>query len=174
VSALALARPFPRTLLVALGSALAGGLAMIAFTALLRADHGSTAGPVYKAKDFSITVPHGWTTHGGATTVLRTGDGSATVVVRRTGRLHGSLRTIARDLTTRLGATVPGFRLVGARVGHVRAGAAFVYTFVRSGAAQSLTVTNVRGATYRIDTVVRAGSPGAARQAGAVVGSFGP
>ncbi|MEA2431966.1 MAG: hypothetical protein QOI19_2439 [Thermoleophilaceae bacterium] len=174
MSAHALARPFPRTLLVALASALAGGLAILALTGLVRLGDGSAPSPVYKTKDFSITVPRGWTTHGGATTVLRKGDGRATVVVRRTGKLHGSLRTIARDLTARLSARVPGFRLVGARVGHVRAGAAFVYTFVRSGAAQSLTIANVRGATYRIDTVVRAGSPDAAREAGAAVGSFGP
>jgi hypothetical protein len=104
--------------------------------------------------------------------VLRSADGRATVIVRRTGELHGSLRTVARDLTARLASRLPGFRLVSARVAHVRAGAAFVYTFARPGAAQSLTVTKIRGAWYRIDTVVRAGSP-AATQAAAAVASFG-
>jgi hypothetical protein len=69
---------------------------------------------------------------------------------------------------------VPGFRLIGARVARVRAGAAFVYTFARPGAAQSLTVAKVRGVTYRIDTVVSAGSPKAAGDAAAAVSSFGP
>jgi hypothetical protein len=63
---------------------------------------------------------------------------------------------------------------VGARVGRIRAGAAFLYTFVHGGAAQSLTVANVHGVTYRIDTVVPAGAAAAAREAGASVGSFGP
>jgi hypothetical protein len=94
--------------------------------------------------------------------------------VRRSGALHGSLRTIARDLTGRLATRLHGFQLLGARVGRIRAGAAFVYTFARAGAAQSLTVTKVAGATYRIDTVVRPGSPGAAREAAAAVSSFGP
>jgi hypothetical protein len=172
VTSLALGRPFPRTLLVALGSALAGGLAILALIALVRIDDPArTQSPVYKTADFSIAVPRGWKAAGG---VLRSADGHATVIVRRTGNLRGNLRTIARDLTIRLSARVTGFRLLGARVGHVRAGAAFVYTFVRRGAAQTLTVTSVRGATYRIDTVVGAGSPDAAREAGTAVGSFGP
>jgi hypothetical protein len=172
VSAHALARSFPRTLLVALGSALAGGLAILALIALLPAGQSAAHNPVYQTPEFSISVPQGWKVVGDG--VLGRDDRSAAVIVRRTGKLHGGLRTIARDLTARLSARVPGFRLVGARVGHERAGAAFVYTFVRTGGVQSLTVANVRGATYRIDTVVRAGSPGAAREAGAAVGSFGP
>ena len=165
----ALARPFPRTLLVALGSALAGGLAALALIALVH------TGPASGDATFSISVPHGWKlTRGPAAAVLRSADGSATVIVRRTGELHGSLRTIAHDLTARLASRLPGFRLVGARVGRVRAGAAFVYTFARRGAAQSLTVAKLRGATYRIDTVVRAASPAAAGQAAAAVASFGP
>lgn len=165
----ALARPLPGSVLVALGSALAGGLAALALIALVH------VGPAPKHAEFSITVPHGWkVTRGPAAAVLRSGDGRATVIVRRTGDLRGSLRTVARDLTVRLAARVPGFRLVGARVGRVRAGAAFVYTFARPGAAQSLTVAKLGGATYRIDTVVRAGSPNVAGEAAAAVSSFGP
>jgi predicted Zn-dependent protease len=164
----ALARPLPRSLLVAAGSALAGGLAALALLALVH------TGPAREDASFSITVPHGWKlSRGPAAAVLRRGDGRATVIVRRTGELHGSLRTVARDLTARLASRLPGFRLVGARVGRVRAGAAFVYTFARRGAAQSLTVVKLGGATYRIDTVVRAGSPAAATQAAAAVASFG-
>jgi hypothetical protein len=165
----ALARPLPRSLLVALGSALAGGLAALALIALVQ------IGPAHDDATFSIAVPHGWKlTRGPAAAVLRSTDGRATVIVRRTGELRGSLRTIATDLTARLRSRLPGFRLVGARVSRVRAGAAFVYTFARRGAAQSLTVAKLGGATYRIDTVVRAGSPTAASEAAAAVTSFGP
>jgi hypothetical protein len=96
--------------------------------------------------------------------------------VRRTGPVQGDLRVVARDLTSELRRQIPGFRLVGARLGRVRAGGAFVYTFVRgtSGAAQSLALTKVGGVTYRIDTIVPGGAPDAARQAGAIVASFGP
>ena len=164
-----LTRPFPRGLLVALGAALAGGLFMLAPIGLVRLD--SAQGH----PDFSIAVPHGWkATRGAHAAVLRSADGRATVIVRRSGELHGSLRTVARDLTTRLAARVPGFRMIGARVARVRAGAAFVYTFARPGAAQSLTVTKIGGATYRIDTVVHPGSSQTAREAAAAVSSFGP
>ena len=164
-----LARPFPRSVLVALGAALAGGLVALALIGLVRLD--GAAGHA----DFSISVPHGWkATRTSGAAILRSGDGRATVIVRRSGELHGSLRTVARGITARLANRLPGFRLLGARLGRVRAGAAFVYTFARPGAAQSLTVTKVAGATYRIDTVVRPGSPGAAREAAAAVSSFGP
>jgi hypothetical protein len=133
---------------------------------------------------FSITAPRGWTAlHGDALTrvpgapaaVLRRADGQGVVIVRRIPALSGDLRDVARELTAELRRQVPGFRLVSARLGRVRAGGAFLYTFVRgSGAAQSLTVTKVGGVTYRIDTVVPAGAPDAAREAGAAVGSFGP
>lgn len=166
MTAHALARPLP---FVALGSALAAGLAALALITLVPLGAGD------RAADFSIRVPQGWKlTRGPAAAVLRSADGSATVIVRRTGELRGSLRTIASDLTTRLASRMPGFKLVGARVSRVRAGAAFVYTFARPRTAQSLTVTKVGGATYRIDTVVRAGSPTAAAQAAAAVSSFGP
>ena len=165
----AFARPLPRSLIVALGSALAGGLAALALIALVQ------TGPAHGGATFSMTVPHGWKlTRGPAGAVLRSADGRATVIVRRTGELRGSLRAVAHDLTARLATRVPGFRLVGARVGRVRGGAAFVYTFASRGAAQSLTVAKLYGATYRIDTVVQAGSPAAAEQAAAAVASFGP
>ena len=154
----ALARPFPRSVLVAIGAALAGGLVALAFMGLMR------LGGAAAHTDFSISVPHGWkATRTARAAILRSGDGNATVIVRRSGELHGGLRTIARDLTARLSTRLTGFRLLGARVGRVRAGAAFVYTFARRGAAQSLTVTKVAGATYRIDAVVRPGSPGSWR-----------
>jgi hypothetical protein len=96
------------------------------------------------------------------------------VIVRRTGALRGDLRAVARGLTAQLDARVPGFRPVSARLGSVRAGGAFLYTFVRGSSAQSLAVTRVGGATYRIDSIVPAGSADAARQAGAIAASFGP
>jgi hypothetical protein len=165
----ALARPFPRSLFVALGAALAGGLIALALIGMVRFDGAQSH------TDFSISVPRGWkATRTAHAAILRSADGKATVIVQRSGALRGSLRTVARDLTARLAIRVPGFRLLGARVGRVRAGAAFVYTFARQGAAQSLTVTKVAGATYRIDAVVRPGSPGAAREAAAAVSSFGP
>jgi hypothetical protein len=180
-----------RTGAVAVVSALAGALAVLAVLTVVGLMSGSGSGSgaaapgVYTAAGhaFTIGVPAGWSALHGAelarvpgspAAVLRRADGRGVVIVRRTGAVTGDLRWIARRLTAQLGRRLPGFRLVGARIGRVRAGDAFLYTFVRRGVAQSLAVTTVRGATYRIDTVVPAGSPDAARQAGAAVSSFGP
>ncbi len=105
--------------------------------------------------------------------MLRRADGRGVVIVRRTGALSGDLRAVARGLTRGSRRRVPGFRLVSARLGSVRAGGAFLYTFVR-GRAPEPGGHKVGGATYRIDSVVPAGSADAARQAGAIAASFGP
>lgn len=179
-----------RTALVALGSALAGGLAILALIGLVNLAGGSGDSPpahTYTAPGhaFSIAVPSGWRTlsgaelarvQGGAAAVLRRSDGRGVVVVRRTAAVRGDLRAVAVALTADLRSRFAGFRLVSARLVRVRAGGAFLYTFVRgaSGTAQSLAITRVRGITYRIDSVVRGDSPDAARDAGAIVASFGP
>jgi hypothetical protein len=190
-----LAAPLRRTGVVAAASALAGAIAVLAMVGAVHlanggsqpsADQRSGSERLYTAPghDFSIAVPSGWSAlrgdalahlPGTPAALLRSGDGRGTVIVRRIPSVAGDLRTVARELTAQLKRRVPGFRLVSARIGRVRAGGAFLYTFVRgSRAAQTLAVTKVRGATYRIDTVVPASAPDAARQAGAAVGSFGP
>jgi hypothetical protein len=183
-----LAQPLPRTGLVAICSAIAGAVALLA---VIGAVHLANGGPqassasqhVFTASGFRIAVPTGWTALRGAdlarvpgspAAVLRRADGHGVVIVRRTAALSGDLRTVARGLTTQLKARLPGFRLVSARLGSVRAGGAFLYTFVRGSSAQSLAITRVGGATYRIDSIVPAGSADAARQAGAIAASFGP
>jgi hypothetical protein len=187
-----LAPPLPRsTGLVALASALAGAVVILAVVGAVHMFGGSSASRAsaaphsFSAADssFQVAVPRGWTavrgdalahTPGSPAAVLRRPDGRGVVIVRRMAAVGGDLRTVARSLTAQLQATLPGFRLLGARLGRVRAGSAFLYTFVRGRSAQSLAVTRVKGVTYRIDSIVPAGSPDVAREAGAIVGSFGP
>jgi hypothetical protein len=174
-----LAAPLRRSGVVAAVAALFGALLVLAAAGAVHLFAGTPAPfaePSASAEPFSISAPSGWSiVRGSSGTVLRRSDGRATVVVRRTPPLAGDLRTVARELTARLERQVPGFRLVSARLGHVRAGGAFIYTFVRgTRAAQTLTVTKVNGRTYRIDSIVAADSPDAAREAGAAIGSFGP
>jgi hypothetical protein len=188
VSAQTVAQPLPRsTGKVAILSALAGAVAILALIGALHLAQGadgqqSPAAPTSFTGDsgaFHVAVPSGWsavraTDPGSPAAILRRPDGHGLVLVRRSGDISGDLRSMARSLTTDLRAQLPGFRLVSARLGRVRAGGAFLYTFVGNGKAQSLAVTRVHGVTYRIDSVVPAGSPDAAREAGAVVASFGP
>jgi hypothetical protein len=189
VSSQALAHPLPRagrsTAAVALLSALAGAVAILAVVGAVHLAKGSApqariaSAFTGSGGAFSVTVPEGWsavrgTEPGSPAAVLRRPDGHGLVIIRRSPDLRGDLSTVARSLTAQLRAQLPGFRLVGARIGHVRAGNAFIYTFARGATAQSLALTRVKGVTYRIDSMVAAGSPDAARQAGAIVGSFGP
>jgi hypothetical protein len=190
VSSQALAHPLPRsTGKVAVLSALAGAIAILAVIGAVHLATGSHPGATpdrtftASGRAFSIAVPEGWTalrgaalarTSGSPAAVLRRPDGRGVVIVRRTGALTGDLRTVARSLTAQLESRLPGFHLVSARLGRVRAGGAFLYTFVRGRTAQSLAVTRIRGVTYRIDSIVPAGTPEVARQAGTIVGSFGP
>ena len=178
MSAHALPRLLPRTALVALGSALAGALVVFTLIALLGSDSArDTDAHVLRGAGFSMSVPAGWSAAraDGTAAMLRRADGHGVVIVRRADPLQGDLHAVARNLTGELRHQIPGFRLVSARTGHVRAGAAFVYTFVRgtSGAAQSIALTKVAGVTYRIDTIVAGDAPAAAREAGAIVASFG-
>jgi hypothetical protein len=176
---------------VAVVAALAGAFVVLALAGAVHlfggsASHASADARVFTAPhdEFAIAVPRGWSAlrgdalghvTGSPSAVLRADEGGGSVVVRRIAPIAGDLRVVARELTTDLRARIPGFRLVSARLGRTRAGGAFLYTFVRgSGAVQSLTVTKVHGATYRIDSIVPAGAPEAARAAGAAVGSFGP
>lgn len=177
MTAAALPRLAPlRTVIVALGSALAGGLVALALLGLVPsggAHHAQAHSPVFRGTGFSIAVPSGWTAQAiSSGVVLRRGAG--VVIVRRTGPVRGDLRVLARGLTAQLSRVIPGFHLVGARLGRVRAGGAFLYAFAGGGKAHGLALTRVGGTTYRIDSVVAAGAPATARQAGAAVASFGP
>ncbi len=178
-----------RTPVLVVASALLGAIFLIGVIGLVRLSDGSHAAASHtftgSGNAFAIGVPDGWSALRGAqlaavpgqpAAAIRRADGRGLVIVRRTGAVNSDLRKVATGLTSELRSRLPGFRLISARIGRVRAGGAFLYTFVRGagGAAQSLALTKVRGVTYRIDSVVAGDSPDAARQAGAIVGSFGP
>lgn len=173
---------------LALGTILAIG-AMAAVAVFGGGGDGAAArdGRVFTAPGnaFSVTVPSGWTAlrgdalaqvEGAPVAALREKSGRGLMLVHRTGAVHGDLRAMARRLTKQLRARVPGFRLVSARLGRVRAGGALLYTFVRGRehSVQTLALTKVRGVTYRIDALAPVNAPDVARQAGAAIGSFGP
>jgi hypothetical protein len=187
------ARPVRQTALIALVAALLGtilAIGVMGIFAVFGGDGGSGAGHrdgrVFTApgKAFSVAVPTGWTAlsgsalarvEGAPAAALRENEGRGLVLVHRVGTVHGDLRAMARRLTKQLSARVPGFKLVSARLGRVRAGGALLYTFVRGRqhTVQTLALTKVRGVTYRLDALVPAEAPDVARQAGAAIGSFG-
>lgn len=133
---------------------------------------------------FSLAVPAGWralspaelaTVPARPAAVLRRSDGHGLVVVRRSAPVHASAARLMHDLGRRFRARFAGFAPTGARFAELRGGRAFVYTFTRAPrAVQTLALATAAGRAYEIDAIVPAGASGAARDAGAIVASFGP
>jgi hypothetical protein len=188
-----LAAPLPqssrrRAVLIALLAALAG--AAIAAGALL-ATGGADGSAPQRAKElrgpgFALAYPAGWAPTpsaelaklpGAPTAVIRRGDGKGVVIVRRKGAPRdGSLKALTADLNKGLAKRFADFRFVSSRVARVRAGNAFLYTFVRTKqkTAQSIALVRVGKANFTLDAVAATGDARAAREVAAIVRSFGP
>jgi hypothetical protein len=177
-----------RTIVVALVAAIAG--AAVA-AALLLGVGSSDAPSVAQSKQlrgqgFALAYPAGWTplsaqelarAKGAQSAVLRKGDGTGTVVVRRKPAPEDqSLRALTSDLTKGLERRFPDFRFISARVVPIRGGKAFLYTFTRTEAkiAQSIALIRVGKANFTIDALARTGETRTAREVAAIVRSFGP
>ena len=176
MTALALTRPRRLTGIAVALSLVAGALVSFAISTALRSG-GDPIAPASRtaANDaFTLAVPSGWKAL--SDNVVRSADGRGVVIVRPASPVRTTGRALVQELTTRLHARFPGFHAVGARFANIRAGRAFVYTFVRdpSHTAQTIAFTTARGRAYEIDAVVKAGSPATARDAAAIIASFGP
>jgi hypothetical protein len=181
MSGVALARPQRVTAVAVALSAAVGLLVSIAvFAALPAAAPHATA-----AKPFRVAVPQGW--HQASArdlaampsrpaAALRSADGKGVVTLRRIPAIHASGTQLVRELGTRLRARFTGFHVVAARFARLRGGRAFVYTFTRApkGTAQTIAFATAGKATYEIDAVVPGNAPRAARDAAAIIASFGP
>ena len=188
-----LAAPLPRssrrrTLLIVLLAAVAGA-ALAAVMLKATGDSGTTASPHAKelrGPGFAIAYPSGWaptradalaTLPGHPAAVIRRTDGKGVVVVRRKAAPRNqSLKALTRDLNAGMAKRFPDFRFVSSRVARVRAGNAFLYTFVRTRqkTAQSIALVRVGKANFTLDAVASSGDVRAAREVAAIVRSFGP
>jgi hypothetical protein len=175
MTALALARPRRITGIAIALSLVAGALVSFAVSQALSSGGDPIAPASHTARGdaFTLAVPAGWRAL--SDNVLRADDGRGLVVVRPIAPVRTSGKALTQELTTRLRARFPGFHGIGARFANIRAGRAFVYTFVRDPqrTAQTIAFTTVGGRAYEIDAVVRGGSPVTARDAAAIIASFG-
>ena len=187
-----LAAPLPRAsrrrnVLIALLAALAGA----ALAAGVIAAGGSDPAAPQRAKElrgpgFELGYPAGWSPApaaelakmpGRPVAVVRRADGKGVVIVRRKGAPKDqSLKALTRDLNAGMAKRFPDFRFVSARVTRVRAGNAFLYTFLRTQqkTAQSIALVRVGRANFTLDAVAASGDVRAAREVAAIVRSFGP
>lgn len=179
-----------RTSLIGVLSALGGALVAVAVLALAGIGGASAPAPapharafVAPGRAFAMTLPAGWTAvdplsaarNGSAPlAALRRADHRGLILVYPAPRVRTTAGALASGLTRRLSARLPGFQPVGARIARLRAGSAFLYTFVRGDQVQSLTLAATGGRAYTIDSISAGDAPAVARQIGAIVGSFGP
>jgi hypothetical protein len=186
-----LAAPLPRTsrkrtLLSALLAALAGA----AITAGMLVARDDAPAPAHakelRADDFALAYPAGWAPTradelaklpGRPAAIVRRTDGKGVVIVRRKAAPRDqSLKALTRDLSAGLEKRFDDFSFVSSRVARVRAGNAFLYTFVRTKqkTAQSIALVRVGNTNFTLDAVAASGDPRAAREVAAIVRSFGP
>jgi hypothetical protein len=187
-----LAAPLPRTsrrrtLLIALLAALAGAAVAAGMLVATRDDAPAPAHATeLRADDFALAYPAGWAPTradelaklpGRPAAIVRRKDGKGVVIVRRKAAPRDqSLKALTRDLTAGLDKRFDDFRFVSSRVARVRAGNAFLYTFVRTKqkTAQSIALVRVGKTNFTLDAVAASGDPRAAREVAAIVRSFGP
>ena len=182
-----LARPSrAATVAAVLLSLLAGALVSLALMKTAgSAESGAARSWTAPDRAFTLSVPPGWhAAHAAQLAVLpsrpaallRRRDGRGTVSVRSGPPLRGTRGALAARLARQLGARFPGFQPVGARFARVRGGRAFVFTFVHGSerTVQSLTLVSAGERSYAIDAVTAGDAPDVARQAAAIVTSFGP
>ena len=187
-----LAAPLPRTsrkrtLLSALLAALAGAAIAAGMLVATRDDAPAPAhAKELRADDFALAYPAGWAPTradelaklpGRPAAIVRRKDGKGVVIVRRKAAPRDqSLKALTRDLSAGLDKRFDDFRFVSSRVARVRAGNAFLYTFVRTKqkTAQSIALVRVGKTNFTLDAVAASGDPRAAREVAAIVRSFGP
>jgi hypothetical protein len=138
---------------------------------------GSSANP------FELSYPEGWTPvpkdevaalPGSPIAVLRRDDRRGIVIINRQQRVPSNLDRLSRQLDRRLSSRFRDFQKVSSRTVNVKAGRAFLYSYVRrsNGTAHSLLAVPAQPGGYTLNAVVRANAPDVARQVGTILFSF--
>lgn len=176
-------KKFP--LYAALGLVLTGG-SIGGAVALTGGDDDKAASKAAAGKDAALRYPSTWTNLDGKALAKSEGnkplaaiqrkDRSGIVVVRAEAKRDASYQALARDLNSELKGRFKDYKPVTQRVIKTQAGEALYFSYIRrrQGTAQSITLAEVGGRTYSINTVVRGGAKKAATEAGAIIRSFGP
>ena len=175
-------KPLRRLLL---GVALVALLAVAGVAALLHfgKGHDGAAVGAKKGSPFTIARPQGWqqvapaklaTLKGHPLAVLRQGDGKGLVVVNSRAKADKSLRGITTELDRQLSKRLSDFKRLSARTISVKAGQAFLYTYLRrsKGTVNTVVVVPTRDRTYVLNAIVPTGARRTARQVGAMLASF--
>jgi hypothetical protein len=138
---------------------------------------GSSANP------FELSYPEGWTPvpndevaalSGSPIAVLRRDDRRGIVIINRQRRVPSNLDALSHQLDRRLSRSFRDFHKVSSRAVNVKAGRAFLYSYVRrrNETVHSLLAVPAHPGGYTLNAVVRANAPDVARQVGTILRSF--
>ena len=144
---------------------------------------GTGIGGGENGSPFTIARPQGWqqvapaklaTLKGRPLAVLRQGDGKGLVVVNSRAKADKSLRGITTELDQQLSKRLSDFKRLSARTIKVKAGDAFLYTYLRrsKGTVNTVVVVPAKDRTYVLNAIVPTGARKTARQVGAMLASF--
>ena len=151
----------------------------------LRSDDtgGSSVASGPEGAPFTMDRPAGWkqastaqlgTTPGRPLAVLTRTDGKGMIVVNVRPKAPSSLRGFTDQLDHQLDKRLSDFKRLEARTVKIRAGEAYLYTYVRKkkGTVNSVVVVPGKDRSYVLNAVVPSGARSAARQVGGMLASF--
>jgi hypothetical protein len=103
-------------------------------------------------------------------------DHTGVVIVRAEAPRKTSYQQLVTDLNQQLKSRFSDYKPVSQKLIQTAAGKALYFSYIRKqkGTAQSITLMQVGKRNYSINTVVRGGAQSAAKEAGAIIRSFGP
>jgi hypothetical protein len=161
------------------------GLAIAAFLVVRALNDDDNGGKLKgsSANPFELSYPQGWTPvpkdevaalSGSPIAVLRRDDRRGIVIINRQQRVPSNLDALSRQLDRRLKGRFSDFQKVSSRTVNVKAGRAFLYSYVRArnGTVHSLLAVPARPGGYTLNAVVRADARDVARQVGTILRSF--
>lgn len=172
-----------RATLIGVGALLAGlGVASYVAFGFGSVDEGGTV-EGFSGDTFKINYPARWQPlskdelgelPGNPRAVLRSEDGRGLVVVRREKRAPRNFGKLTGELTRVLGKRVPDFQKGSSRIVRIRAGRAFMYSYIRKrrGTVHTVVIAPAGGRSYSINTVSPGGADRIAREIAGILLSF--
>ena len=106
--------------------------------------------------------------------MVRRRDRRGILIINRQRRITRDVDALSRQLDRRLKRRFSDFRKVSSQTVNVKAGRAFLYSYVRrrKGTVHSLLAVQTSSGGYTLNAVVRGERPDVARQIGAMFRSF--
>jgi hypothetical protein len=105
---------------------------------------------------------------------VRQTDSKGILIISSQGRVPRDLDKLTRQLDRRLKKRIPDFKKVSSKSVSIKAGPAFMYSYIRKrkGTAHSVVVVPTGSGGFTLNVVVQAGAPDVAQQAASMIRSF--